>query len=168
MNSFKFWLKSISIFFWKKIRLLSIIFFYYYYFFCIDLHLSILFFLVLMSFILVVFCFLLQVLRFRKSCISFIRHDFIAIILVSNLSSSAYILLFSNTLFSCPITIMKTFVQLMLHFLIGLEVLDDGPTYSGITRLKKDDSFVRKHSWTREAETIATKPLQRRHCNNPV
>ena len=41
---------------------------------------------------------------------------------------------------------MKTFVQLMLHFLIGLEVLDDGPTYSGITRLKKDDSFVHKHS----------------------
>ena len=99
-----------------------------------------------MSFILVVFCFLLQVIRFRKSCISFIRHDFIAIMLVSNLSSSAYILLFSNTLFHCPITIIKTFVQLMLHFFIGLEVLDDGPIYSGITRLKKDDSFVRKHS----------------------
>ena len=41
---------------------------------------------------------------------------------------------------------MKTFVQLMLHFFIGLEVLDDGPIYSGITRLKKGDSFVRKHS----------------------
>ena len=63
---------------------------------------------------------------------------------------------------------MKTFVQLMLDFFIGLEVLDDGPIYSGITRLKKGDSFVRKHSWTREAETIATKPLQRRHYNNPV
>ena len=37
------------------------------------------------------------------------------------------------TFHCCPVTIMKKFVQLILHF-IGLEVLDDEPVFSGIAR----------------------------------
>ena len=60
---------------------------------------------------------------------------------------------------------MKRFVRLMLHFFIGLEVLDDGPTFSGMVGvIKTDYSFICKHRETVEAKIIASKPLQRSHC----
>ena len=64
---------------------------------------------------------------------------------------------------------MKRFVRLMLHFFIGLEVLDDGPTFSGMVGvIKTDYSFICKHRETVEAKIIASKPLQRSQCNEAV
>ena len=64
---------------------------------------------------------------------------------------------------------MKRFVRLMLHFLIGLEVLDDGPTFSGMVGvIKTDYSFICKHRETVEVKIIASKPLQRSQCNEAI
>ena len=46
---------------------------------------------------------------------------------------------------------MKTFVQLT-YIAIGLEVLDDGPVFSGITLRQERGSSVCKHRWTEEAK----------------
>ena len=47
---------------------------------------------------------------------------------------------------------MKNFVQLT-RISTGLEVLDDGPIFFGLTSHKKRGSFVCKHRRTEEAKT---------------
>ena len=47
---------------------------------------------------------------------------------------------------------MKTFVQLT-YIATGLEVLDEGPMFSGIARCQERSSFVCKHRRTGEANT---------------
>ena len=52
----------------------------------------------------------------------------------------------------CPETILKKFVRLT-SIVIGLEVLDDGPTFFGIGLCQERGSIVFKHKRIEEAKT---------------
>ena len=66
----------------------------------------------------------------------------------------------------CPVTVLKRFLQLMLHF-HGLRSRYF-PYFSIFPVIKKNGSFVRKLRRTGEAKTMATIPMLVGHCNEAI